>query len=452
MFWGSRSIYIQRPRRPARLREQSRTHWILQHTTDAGSGTMMWAFLALCFLLCHSAQGAASAGEQRALGQRDNSPEAQEGHGCSSTLAEVLGQLLRQCLAWKGGWAELTCDPTEMGFHGFTPEPNSSSSFPWYSFLVQNRIRYYHLRKANASLSKFELSPDDRHTLVGLSLLRPANASSSSSPKVGSVFLSDPCSDWGTVPIPAAALQPLRGLPPARFQSALSRLQAEAQRPRRTKRCLLCKILPLIYVKSSDQHDGRAVVHWQNIHDSDEYSRVALYPNADSSPWGFLTKANAEGVTDGYLRTRVPVHPNMEARFYLDPLLVLLERKSKGYHLSCYEDPTYVSMSMRLQLVAQHGQACARVFIDVSQHPNWRNEVYYWWVGFYSSRNRAANEHQEYQWVTKASYVTSVFLDEEIFGVYDVGCGGHIGPRMNVRIFGSRDYSRERARTPEWDC
>ncbi|RXN05306.1 hypothetical protein ROHU_025258 [Labeo rohita] len=101
-----------------------------------------------------------------------------------------------------------------------------------------------------------------------------------------------------------------------------------------------------------------------------------------------------------------------------------------------------------LQLYAEDGKACARLYIKKT-FSNWKNVFDHSWVGFYKSTQDKNNDYSAYQYADKFTKIENYIT--HIFDIYQYNSSLAIAPGVQIRFLLDKKYDKVLAQTTSWE-
>ncbi|XP_077077942.1 uncharacterized protein LOC143731161 [Siphateles boraxobius] len=101
-----------------------------------------------------------------------------------------------------------------------------------------------------------------------------------------------------------------------------------------------------------------------------------------------------------------------------------------------------------LQLYAGNGKACARLYIGKT-FSNWKDVLYYSWVGFYKSSQDKNGGCYTYQYATKFAMIDNTSIKN--YDIYQYDSSLTISPGVQIRFLLDQKYNNVLAQTTPWD-
>uniref|UniRef100_A0A8C1Q3K8 Uncharacterized protein n=1 Tax=Cyprinus carpio TaxID=7962 RepID=A0A8C1Q3K8_CYPCA len=101
-----------------------------------------------------------------------------------------------------------------------------------------------------------------------------------------------------------------------------------------------------------------------------------------------------------------------------------------------------------LQLYAEDGKACARLYIKKT-FSNWKEVFYYSWVAFYKSSQDKNDEYSTYQYAGKFAKIENFITDN--YDIYQYNSSLVIAPGVQIRFLLDKKYEMVLAQTMPWE-
>ncbi|KAK9980079.1 hypothetical protein ABG768_013476 [Culter alburnus] len=101
-----------------------------------------------------------------------------------------------------------------------------------------------------------------------------------------------------------------------------------------------------------------------------------------------------------------------------------------------------------LQLYAKNGKACARLYIKKT-FSDWKNVLYYSWVGFYKSSQDKNDGYYTYQYAVKFAMFDSTSIKN--YDIYQYDSSLTLSPGVQIRFLLDKKYNSVLAQTTPWE-
>ncbi|KAL1280875.1 hypothetical protein QQF64_015475 [Cirrhinus molitorella] len=101
-----------------------------------------------------------------------------------------------------------------------------------------------------------------------------------------------------------------------------------------------------------------------------------------------------------------------------------------------------------LQLYAEDGKACARLYIKKT-FSNWQNVFYYSWVGFYKSSQDKNDDYSTYQYANRFTKIDNYITHN--YDIYQYNSSLAIAPGVQIRFLLDKKYGKVLAQTTPWE-
>ncbi|XP_058614343.1 uncharacterized protein LOC131528897 [Onychostoma macrolepis] len=171
---------------------------------------------------------------------------------------------------------------------------------------------------------------------------------------------------------------------------------------------------------------------WQNSHSSDRNKKFTLY---DFS---------------GDLETSVSLNAGLQPRLQLfNSFGKLVTWYGPEFDGANRVIPTRIKgFDASLQLHTVDGKACARLYIKKT-FSNWKDVLYYSWVGFYKSSQHEHNDYFTYQYAVNFEEVQG--HNTKKYEIYQYKSNMAIAPGVQIRLLMKKNYNNILAHTSSWE-
>ncbi|XP_016147377.1 uncharacterized protein [Sinocyclocheilus grahami] len=170
---------------------------------------------------------------------------------------------------------------------------------------------------------------------------------------------------------------------------------------------------------------------WQNSHSSDSKKKFTLYDLSGDLETSVSLNAGLQPRLQFFNYFGKPVTwygPEFDGTNRVIPIRI------KGVDAS-------------LQLYTEDGKACARLYIKKT-FSNWKDVLYYSWVGFYKSSQHEHYDYYTYQYAVKFEKVQG--HNTKKYGIYQYKSNLAIAPGVQIRLQ-NRNYNNVLAHTSSWE-
>uniref|UniRef100_A0A671PF67 Uncharacterized protein n=1 Tax=Sinocyclocheilus anshuiensis TaxID=1608454 RepID=A0A671PF67_9TELE len=101
-----------------------------------------------------------------------------------------------------------------------------------------------------------------------------------------------------------------------------------------------------------------------------------------------------------------------------------------------------------LQLYAEYGKACARLYIKKT-FSNWKDVLKHSWVGFYKSSQHENNDYYTFQYAVKFALIDKTTTED--YDIYQYDSKLTIAPGVQIRFLLDKKYDKVLAQTTPWE-
>uniref|UniRef100_A0A8C1ZQB8 Uncharacterized protein n=1 Tax=Cyprinus carpio TaxID=7962 RepID=A0A8C1ZQB8_CYPCA len=101
-----------------------------------------------------------------------------------------------------------------------------------------------------------------------------------------------------------------------------------------------------------------------------------------------------------------------------------------------------------LQLYTEYGKACARLYIEKT-FSNWKDVLYYSWVGFYKSSKHKNNDYYTFQYAVNFALIDNTTTENT--DIYQYSSSLPIAPGVQIRFLLDKKYDKVLAQTTPWE-
>ncbi|KAK9980081.1 hypothetical protein ABG768_013478 [Culter alburnus] len=101
-----------------------------------------------------------------------------------------------------------------------------------------------------------------------------------------------------------------------------------------------------------------------------------------------------------------------------------------------------------LQLYAEDGKACARLYIEKT-FSKWEDVLYHSWVGFYKSSQDENDDYYTYKYAVKFPKINNYITDN--YDVYQYNSSLAMAPGVQIRFLLDKKYNNVLAQTTPWE-
>ncbi|XP_050985244.1 uncharacterized protein LOC127177174 [Labeo rohita] len=159
--------------------------------------------------------------------------------------------------------------------------------------------------------------------------------------------------------------------------------------------------------------------------------------------------------SSGALDTPVPMTTGLQPRLHLYPSLFDFQFTNPYIWYGPEFDganrviPTRIKgFDASLQLYAEDGKACARLYIKKT-FSKWKNDFYHSWVGFYKSSQDKNAEYSAYQYAARFAKTENSITHS--FDIYQYSSSLAIAPGVQIRFLLDKKYDKVLAQTTPWE-
>uniref|UniRef100_A0A673N0A5 Uncharacterized protein n=1 Tax=Sinocyclocheilus rhinocerous TaxID=307959 RepID=A0A673N0A5_9TELE len=100
-----------------------------------------------------------------------------------------------------------------------------------------------------------------------------------------------------------------------------------------------------------------------------------------------------------------------------------------------------------LQLYAEYGKACARLYIKKT-FSNWKDVLKNSWVGFYKSSQHENNDYYTFQYAVNFALIDNTTTED--YDIYQYDASLTIAPGVQIRFLLDNEYDKVLAQTTHW--
>ncbi|XP_016396760.1 uncharacterized protein LOC107730429 [Sinocyclocheilus rhinocerous] len=101
-----------------------------------------------------------------------------------------------------------------------------------------------------------------------------------------------------------------------------------------------------------------------------------------------------------------------------------------------------------LQLYAEYGKACARLYIKKT-FSNWKDVLKNSWVGFYKSSQHENNDYYTFQYAVNFALIDNTTTED--YDIYQYDASLTIAPGVQIRFLLDNEYDKVLAQTTPWE-
>lgn len=209
-------------------------------------------------------------------------------------------------------------------------------------------------------------------------------------------------------------------------------------------------------IKTSTQGYSKRI--WENIPaelmENYEHVYIDICQNSDSNKDHFMKQFNIQ-TSSGTLYTSVSLNAGLQPRLRLYTTRFIHNLINPYIWYGPEFDGANRVIPFRikwfdagLQLYAKDGKACARLYIKKT-FSDWKDDLYYSWVGFYKSSQDKNNGYSTYQYAVNFAMIDSTSIKN--YDIYQYDSSLAMAPGVQIRFLLDKNDNNVLAQTTPWE-